>query len=568
MILREAIAAHGGEVVKHLGDGLLAVFDSAPAGVGAAVEAQRRLVGQPWELGEPLLVRMALHSGDATEARDGDYFGPVLNRCARLIGVAHGGQIIVSQATGQALDEKAVAGVGLSPLGQHRLRDLLRPEQVAQVTANGLPTDFPPLRSLDLWQGHLPLQMTSFVGREDELVELVELVPSERVVTLVGPGGVGKTRLSLQVAADVLHRFADGAWFVDLASIVDSSLVVREIAAVVGARSEGAAGDLLGALVDHLVDREMLLVLDNCEQVLAASANAVLMLRDRCPGLHVLVTSQQPLRIEGERLWPLAPLPIRTAAQQPGEAVRLFVERAQAVSPSFALDGDTTTAVIELCERLDGIPLAIELAAARSRALQPAELLARLDDRFRLLRGDRHDAIARHQTLRSAVAWSYDLLPVGERVLFDRLSICSGGFDLAAAEWLGAALDAEDADALDELDVIDVLDHLVARSLVVAEDHGGSTRFRLLQTLRDYGLEQLTRRVAATWSRNATPSTTASWCAPPTRCWAAPTSPRRCAGSTPTSTTSAPRSAGASSTTPTTPSPPSARSGPTSPSAT
>ncbi len=340
-ILRDAIAARGGEVVKHLGDGLLAVFDTASNGVGAAVDAQRMLVEQPWELGEPLKVRMALHTGDATEARDGDYFGPVLNRCARLIGVAHGGQIIVSDATGRALEGDMLAGVSLIPLGQHRLRDLLRPEQVAQVTADGLPTEFPPLRSLDLWQGHLPLQMTSFVGRDDELAELSELVPIERVVTLVGPGGVGKTRLSLQVAADVLHRFADGAWFVDLASITDASLVVREIAAVVGARSEGGAGDMLAALVDHLVDRELLLVLDNCEQVLAASASAVLALRERCPGLNVLVTSQQPLRIEGERLWPLAPLPVRTAGQQPGEAVRLFVERAQAVVPRFSLDDDT-----------------------------------------------------------------------------------------------------------------------------------------------------------------------------------------------------------------------------------
>lgn len=490
-ILRTAIGDHGGEVVKHLGDGLLAVFGSASDGVGAAVEAQRLLVGQPWELGAPLRVRMALHSGDATEARDGDYFGPVLNRCARLIAVAHGGQIIVSDATGRAIQGDVLPGVGLTPLGQHRLRDLLRPEQVAQVTAEGLPTDFPPLRSLDLWQGHLPLQMTSFVGRDEELAELAELVPLERVVTLVGPGGVGKTRLSLQVAAEVLHRFADGAWFVDLASITDASLVVREVAAVVGARSENGVGDLLEALVDHLVDRQVLLVLDNCEQVLAASASAVLVLRDRCPGLRVLVTSQQPLRIEGERLWPLAPLPVRAAGQQPGEAVRLFVERAQAVAPHFSLDDDTTGAVIELCERLDGIPLAIELAAARSRALQPAELLARLDDRFRLLRGDRQDAIARHQTLRSAVAWSYELLPVGERALFDRLSICSGGFDLAAAEWLGGALGADDAEALDEHDVVDGIEHLVARSLVVAEEDGGRTRFRLLQTLREYGLEQL-----------------------------------------------------------------------------
>jgi predicted ATPase/class 3 adenylate cyclase len=499
-ILRTAIAAHGGEVVKHLGDGLLAVFDSAPDGVGAAVEAQRQLVGQPWDLGEPLRVRMALHTGDATDARDGDYFGPVLNRCARLIGVAHGGQIIVSEATASVLDvgQSPLPGIGVTPLGQHRLRDLLRPEQVGQVTGDGLPAEFPPLRSLDLWQGHLPLQTTSFVGRDGELAELVELVPEERVVTLVGPGGVGKTRLSLQVAAEVLHRFADGAWFVDLAPITDASLVVREIAAVVGARSEGGAGDLLKGLIDHLADREVLLVLDNCEQVLAEVASAVLSLRERCPRVHVLVTSQQPLRIEGERLWPLAPLPIRTAAQQPGEAVRLFVERAQAVAPGFSLDERTTSVVVELCERLDGIPLAIELAAARSRALQPAELLARLVDRFRLLRGDRQDAIERHQTLRGAVAWSYDLLPPAERQLFDRLAICSGGFDLAAAEWLGGPLDTVDGEALDELevldelDVLDLLEHLVGRSLVIAEEHRGATRFRMLQTLRDYGLEQLT----------------------------------------------------------------------------
>jgi len=498
LILRRAIGAHGGEVVKHLGDGLLAIFGDAPAGVQAAVEAQRELTGQPWALDQPLLVRMALHSGDATEARDGDYFGPVLNRCARLIGVAHGGQILVSDATARELDDRPLAGIGVVALGQHRLRDLLRPEQVAQVTGDGLTGEFPPLRSLDLWQGHLPLQMTSFVGREDEMAQLIELVPTERVVTLVGPGGVGKTRLSLQVAAEVLHQFPDGAWFVDLASITEEQLVVGEIAAVVGARSEGGAGDMLPALTDHLAERELLLVLDNCEQVLAAAASAVLTLRDRCPGLHVLVTSQQPLRIEGERLWPLAPLPVRTTDQEPGEAVRLFVERTQAVVPGFTLDADTTSSVVELCERLDGIPLAIELAAARSRSLQPAELLARLDDRFRLLRGERLDAIARHQTLRAAVAWSYELLPEGERVLFDRLAICSGGFDMAAAEWLGSAVvpgagpGPEVAVVDDDLDVIDMVDHLVARSLVVAEEQGGATRFRLLQTLREYGLEQLT----------------------------------------------------------------------------
>ncbi len=493
LILREAIAGHGGEVVKHLGDGLLAVFDSAPDGIGAAVDAQRRLVGQPWDLGEPLLVRMALHSGDATEARDGDYFGPVLNRCARLIGVAHGGQIIVSHATGRVLDDAPIPGVGLTPLGQHRLRDLLRPEQVAQVTADGLPTEFPPLRSLDLWQGHLPLQMTSFVGREDELTALVELVPAERVVTLVGPGGVGKTRLSLQVAADVLHRFARRRL------VHRPGLDHRPVAG--GPRDRrGRRGPFRGwrrrpargARRSRRRPRD-------AARARQLRAGARARRHRRCwpcandaPALHLLVTSQQPLRIEGERLWPLDPLPVRTAAHEPGEAVRLFVERAQAVVPGFALDRDTTDAVVELCDRLDGIPLAIELAAARSRALRPAELLARLDDRFRLLRGDRHDAIARHQTLRGAVSWSYELLPAGERVLFDRLSICSGGFDLAAAEWLGGALDDADTEALDELDVVDVLEHLVTRSLVVAEDHGGRTRFRQLQTLREYGLEQLT----------------------------------------------------------------------------
>ena len=472
-LLRHAIGEHGGLVFSTGGDGLAAAFARAEEAVRAAVGAQARLSGEPWPDGAPIRVRMGLHSGTAEE-RDGDYFGPVVNRTARLMAVAHGGQVLCSQAT--ATLTGAGAGVELRPLGEHRLRDLGAAEVVFQVGAGA----FPPLRSVDTVPTNLPTVRTELVGRSEELRGLAALVERERLVTLTGVGGVGKTRLALGLAGRLAPGYADGCWLVELAPVADGSEVPKTFASVIGAPATDA-----DALARYLADRRLLVVVDNCEHVLGDVAELVDTLLAAAPDLHLVVTSREPLGIDGEHVRRVQSLAVPAgdagavvAAQS--AAVRLFAERASAVAEGFALTDANTRAVTEICRHLDGIPLAIELAAARVRAMPPAEIAARLGERFRLLAGGSRRAQERHRTLAATVGWSYDLLSGEERVVFRRLSVLPASFDLAAAE----AVAGEGG-----LDVVGHIVRLVDRSLVQYEPE--TDRYRLLETLRQYGAERL-----------------------------------------------------------------------------
>ncbi len=475
-ILRDAITAHDGYVVKMRGDGTHAAFATAHAAVLAAVDAQRALVTEEWGEQGALKVRAGVHTGPA-EQRDGDYFGTAVNRAARLMSVAHGGQIVCSQATADLARDQLDDGAALVDLGEHRLPDLGAPERVYQVVGPDLPGDFPALRSVDSFPGNLPHQVTDFVGRDEELVELAKLLGRSRMVTLTGSGGVGKTRLALQTAAAALPHYEDGAWFVDLAPIDDENFVASEIASTL-ALPEYRQGSREDALAGALARRHALVVLDNCEHLVDAVARIVELVGHRCPDVTVLATSQEALGVGGEVTFAVRPL-------DGDEATTLFVERASAARHGFELTADNAVAVDELCRRLDGIPLAIELAAARVAAMSPAAILERVDERFRLLGQGRRTARRRHQTLRAAVDWSYGLLDQQEQTVFARLAVFSGDFTLEAAEAVVAD------DAIDALDVVDVLTGLVAKSMVTLDDTSGADRYRLYETMRDYGEQRL-----------------------------------------------------------------------------
>jgi predicted ATPase/class 3 adenylate cyclase len=469
-ILTDVIGTHRGRVFKHTGDGMCAVF-AAPADAAAAARAvQLALAGAGDSVG-PLRARVALHAGEARE-RDGDFYGPTLNRCARLLEIAHGGQVVLS-ATAVALLGGAGQGFTLVDLGQHRLRDLQQPERVWQLAGDGLRRDFPPLRSLDVFTHNLPLQRSSFVGRETELRALGELLATQRLVTITGVGGCGKTRLALEVAARAVERFADGVCFVDLAPQTDPALVTATIVAAL--RMPAGPGGAESRLAEFLSDRQSLLVFDNCEHLLDACAAAADHLLSTGAKLTILTTSREPLGLDGERVWrvPSLALPAGDAPDQvaQAEAVRLFVDRAAAVRPGFALTADNAAAVAAICRRLDGIPLAVELAAARIAHLTPSEVAARLSDRFRLLSGGRR-GVQRQQTLQAVLDWSHDLLSEPERTLLRRLAVFAGGWRLDDAQVVCVG------DDLDDATVVDLLGALVSRSLVDAEDRGDHTRYR------------------------------------------------------------------------------------------
>ncbi len=492
-LLQEAVAAHGGVVFKTVGDGICAAFPVATDALAAALAGQRGLTAEDWGPVGPLRVRMALHAGQSQE-RNGDYAGQPLNRVARLLAAGHGGQILLSLAAAELVRDHLPAGAALRDLGEHRLADLHRPERIAQLLAAGLCTDFPPLRTLDTRPHNLPAQPTALVGRQRELAALAELLRGDaRLVTLTGPGGVGKTRLALHTAADLLDVFPDGAWFVDLAPITDPTLVPSAIAAALKVRGDGAQslGDVLR---DFLRERRLLLVLDNVEQVVAAGAQVAELLA-MCPSLKVLATSRVRLRLRGERELPVPPLPL----PEPGraiplarltqyEAVALFVARAGEVRPGFAVTNETAPAVAEICHRLDGLPLAIELAAARVKLLPPKALLDRLERRLGVLTGGAQDLPARQQTMRATIAWGHDLLSDEEQALFRRLAAFAGGFTLEAVEAV--------CDLGESLDALDGLTALADGSLVQETD--GSTpkrelepRITILETIREYALERL-----------------------------------------------------------------------------
>jgi predicted ATPase/class 3 adenylate cyclase len=491
-LLRSSIEERGGYVFKTVGDASCCAFWTAADAVIAALEVQRMLFGAEWQETGPLRVRMALHTG-AAEERDGDYFGPPVNRVARLLSAAHGGQVLLSLPTQELVRDQLPSGTGLRDLGEHRLKDLFRPERVFQLLAPELPSEFPPLRILDVYRNNLPIQPTPLIGREKEVAEVCErLVRLEvRLVTLTGAGGTGKTRLGLQAAAELTEEFHEGVFFVSLAAIRDPQLVVSAMAGTLGVKEEGGQ-PLLESLKSYLAERRMLLLVDNFEQVLEA-APMVTELLSSAPNLKVLATSRTPLRLYGEHEYPVPPLALPDPGQLPSverltqyEAVRLFVERAQAAKADFSITNESAPAVAEICHRLDGLPLAIELAAARIKLLTVQAMLARLGNRLRLLTGGARDLPERQRTLRSTIEWSYGLLEEGEKVLFARLSAFAGGRTLEAME---AICDAGGDLAVD---VLDGLTSLVDKSLLKQEEGaGGEPRFVMLETIHEFAREKL-----------------------------------------------------------------------------
>jgi predicted ATPase/class 3 adenylate cyclase len=489
-VIQQAVKGAGGKVFKHTGDGICAVFSTATAALDAALAAQQALQGGEWGT-EPLRVRMALHSGVA-ERRGGDFFGPPLNRTARLLDTAHGEQIVVSLVTAELLRDELPPGVDLVDLGEHRLADLTRPEHVFQVSQPDLTGSFPPLRSLGSHRHNLPVAPSSFIGREGELEAVRDLLRSSRLLTLSGVGGVGKTRLALQVAAGLLEAYPDGVFMVELASLTDPSLVVLEITRtlqlVEAAKSTEVALDRLCSFVRS---RRILLLLDNCEHLVDSVAVVCEHLLRRCPDVIVLATGREPLAISGEVVWRvpslgLPPTDDRLDALAASDAVALFCERARAADASFTLTADCAPAVGRICRRLDGIPLAIELAAARIRVLSPEQIADRLDDRFRFLSAASRTASARQHTLQATMDWSYELLSEPERLLLQRLSAFVGSFDLEACE----AVAADGTDLAPDA-VLDLLARLVDKSLVVVDSSGREVRYRLLETVNQYATDKL-----------------------------------------------------------------------------
>ena len=484
-LIASAVANNGGHLIKSTGDGAYAVFDRAVNAAAAAVDAQRRFHEEAFPDVGHLKVRMALHTGEADE-RQGDYFGPALNRAARLLGTGHGGQILVSAATWEVLGE---SDHDFLDLGEHRLRDLTRPERVHQLTYSGLPTQFAPLRSVDAHPNNLPLQLTSFVGRDQERHEIAILLEEHRLVSLTGVGGAGKTRLALQVASDLLEHSPDGAWLVELAPIKNPGLVVSQTAAPFGVReietdSERALVDVLS---DYLSQKDLLLLLDNCEHVIEEAARVSEELLTRCPNIKILATSRGLLGVPGETLYPVPPLGLNEDpdGSEATDAVFLFVERAAHVHPGFQLNDDNTEALRQITQRLDGLPLAIELAASRINVLTPSEILARLDDQLRLITSKRRGG-GRHSTLEAAMDWSYDLLTQTEQTLFCELSVFAGGWSLEAA----------DAVSSSDEDVLEALGELVDQSLVEVSDQDGFRRYRLLEPVRQYAAAKLSTSAA------------------------------------------------------------------------
>ena len=493
-LVREQVAAAGGQVFKAVDEAFRAVFADPSAALASAVAVQRAVGAEPWPPGLPIRARMALHSGACVE-RDGDYFGPVVNRVAGLLAVGHGGQVLVSGAA-HALLADGLRGIGLRDLGEHQLKDLGRAERVYQVTGPGLADDFGPLRSLDhpALRHNLPSQATSFVGRAVQLAELRALVSGgSRLVTITGPGGIGKSRLALQVAAEAVDGAGDGVWLVELAPVTEPELVARTVAAVLGVGEEPGR-PVLDTLAEAVGDRYLLVVLDNAEHVLGAVAKLADVLVRSCPRACLLVTSREPLGTSGEHVFRVPPLPVPPAGLAAPEelagfeSVQLFAEHAAMRRAGFVLDDANAAAVAAVCARLDGIPLALELAAARLGSLSVSEINSRLGQRFRLLTGGSRTALPRHQTLRALIDWSYDLLNPEEQMVLDRLSVFAGGWTLEAAEAVTAAGDTGDWQVLDHLAA------LVDKSLVQADDIHGSTRYRLLETVRQYAAERLALR--------------------------------------------------------------------------
>ena len=489
-ILRATVALHRGRVFKSRGDGLGVVFPSMRDAVEATVAGQRALISQDWSEIGGLKVRMALHCGPV-EPRDGDFFGPTLHRLARLLEVGHGEQILISAAALEALGGQSPEDLALIDLGSHQLRDLIEPAWIYQIAASGLPTEFSPLRSLNRAPHNLPSQLTPLVGREQALAEIRPLLERDRLVTLVGPGGMGKTRLAIQTGAELQENFPDGVWLAEFAAISDASLLPNVIAKLFGIATDGNAPPLPAVLLT-LQRRKTLIILDNCEHLTEAVAELAETLLRRCPELRMLVTSRERLGLLGESLFRVESLavpprdePLDESAAERWSSISLFVDRARAVDRDFALDEATIGPVAEICRRLDGIPLALELAAARLSVMSVTEVASGLSARFRTSSREHRALPPRHRTLQATMDWSYGLLPPEEQQGFRRAGVFSGSWTIeAATQVLGAP-------GASQWDVLDLIGALVDKSLIVAEKAGQERHFRLLETMRAYALDRL-----------------------------------------------------------------------------
>ena len=490
-LIRSALAAYDGREVDTQGDAFFAVFSSPRACMAAVLAVQQAMEAHAWPGGEQVRVRMGVHSGEAARTAAG-LVGLEVHRAARVAAVGYGGQVLVSEAAAVLVRDGLPPGVSLADLGVHRLKDLGRPERIFQLQAAGLQAGFPPLHSLGnpALRNNLPAQLARFIGRDEEVAQLRVLVESSRLVTLTGAGGSGKTRLGLQVAAGLLDGSGDGVWLVELAAVADEDDVAMAICGVLGIAAQPGRATL-DTLLDALVPQDMLIVLDNCEHLIGGCAKTADAVMRRCPGVHLLATSREPLGIGGETIYPVPPLSLPgpgdsdLAAAMSCDAVALFADRARAQGVRLQLDGQTAPLVVSICRRLDGLPLAIELAAARLRSLSLRGLADRLDQRFRLLTGGSRTGLPRQQTLRATVEWSHSLLTDAEQLLLGRLSVFVEGFDLDAAEAVCGF------GGIEVVELAGLLGSLVDKSLVVAEPAGPALRYRLLETIRQFAAEQL-----------------------------------------------------------------------------
>ena len=480
-LIMSTVEANGGTVVRPRGEGdsIFAVFLRASDAVGAACKAQQLLFQETWPADIAIRVRMALHTGES-ELREHDYYGNAVNRCARLRSVAHGGQILISEATVQLMRDDLPGEIGLRDLGSHRLKDLQRAEQVFQVIHPDLPADFPALNSLDAHPHNLPVQLTSFIGREEEINEVNSLLATARLVTLAGTGGSGKTRLAQEIGASVIENYPDGVWFIGLATLSDPKMLRPHVADTFSVGEDALSGFLQG--------KSILVILDNCDHLIVGAGSLVQWLLSS-PGVTVIATSREALNLAGERTFqvPPLPIPVQEAAQNimtGCPSVDLFIERAQSANPSFQLTISNAVSINQIVRRIDGIPLAIELAAARVKLLQPSEIASRLEESFKLLKGGPVDTLPHHQTLESCIDWSYDMLDSEQQALYRRLSVFRGGFTLPACSAV--------SESNDEFEVLESLGQLVDKSLVRTVPIGEETRYYMLEPLRQYAAARIT----------------------------------------------------------------------------
>jgi predicted ATPase/class 3 adenylate cyclase len=496
-ILRQAIEAHNGHVFQVIGDAFCAAFHTAGDAVRAAVKSQVDLQAENW--GEaPIRVRMGIHIGKAEVQQDGLYLGYVtLSHVQRLMSAGHGGQVLLSSTTQELVQDEMPDNVELRDMGKHRLKDFDRPEHLFQLDIAGLPSDFPPLNTLDSTRHNLPVQLTSFIGREKVIADVIHLLKKARMVTLTGPGGTGKTRLSIQVANELLDQCPDGIWFVELAPLSDPLLIPRTTAIAIGLRDEPQR-PVIDMLCDFLREKKMIIILDNCEHLIEACAQFADTLLHACPQIRILASSREALGIAGETTYLVPSLalphiqnlpPVESLSQY--EAIKLFIDRATSAIPRFTLTDENASSIAQICQRLDGIPLAIELAAGKIRALSPGQIAQRLDDRFRLLTSGSRTAFPRHQTLQAAIEWSYNLLAPSEQILFRKLSVFIGGWTLEAAESVCSDKDTNTKNTPRLEGILGLLIQLINKSLITTEERNGEVRYHMLETIHQYAHEEL-----------------------------------------------------------------------------